>query len=851
MAFPLTSAAACGVPAVAHGAKRTRRRRSGSRAAILVLAALGTHCASIPERRLALDSIDIVGNHELDDSEIEEHIASRATPRFFGLFKGLIYDYEVFDRYVLERDLQRIERYYRARGFYWTHVRAGRVMYVNKQEVRVEVVIDEDEPTLIKRLDVTGLEGVPDKFARDARREASRLMEVGDRFEEERFELSAQALERSLANRGYAYVKVTRKADVDLRRHSASITYQVDAGPLTRLGTVRLSGLGPIPEAQIRRTLGLKRGELYSQEELESAEQALLDLGVFSSVSVRPRLEQDEPDKPVAGAPAPANGDVPAPAKGDAPANGDVPAPANGDVPANGDEPANGADTTQANAAAASETTANAAPATGPTGTPETSSAAPSGATSSAAVAEGDVAKDPSLAPGDVAELRETSEQSAERRDVKRPADASPEVPIDVELQLSRFKSLHLGGGLQLDSQRTDIHLIAGWEHRNLFGGLRYFVVELVPGAVLYPTRLPDLESPERLLPQVRLRSEFRQPGFLEARTGGVVRAQGSIYPVLLSSDRDPNAPVYGYRDVRLAAGLERSLFWKLYGSLTHNIQINDPFTYVGDPDPDLGTALVSYPELFLRLDLRNDRLEPTRGAYVENTLQVAGVGGDARDIKVQPDARGYVPLGHGLTLSARGSIGFLFADNYGQTIAPNAINNDPGTDDRALWVKDTQLMFLRGFFAGGPGSNRGYGLREIGPHGRVPFYNPGQSSEESMGLCDPTMGDISPNCDLPLGGFTLYEASVELRFPLFGPLRGALFTDAADVSPYKVDFRFDHPHLSAGFGFRYGTPVGPVRLDIGYRLPGLQAPDSADEYKPDELFGLPIAISFGIGEPF
>ena len=162
--------------------------------------------------------------------------------------------------------------------------------------------------------------------------------------------------------------------------------------------------------------------------------------------------------------------------------------------------------------------------------------------------------------------------------------------------------------------------------------------------------------------------------------------------------------------------------------------------------------------------------------------------------------------------------------------------------------------MYLRGFFGGGPGSNRGYGLREIGPHGRVPFYNPGQSSEEFTEGCEVTTapaGELSPNCDLPLGGFTLWEASLELRFPLFGPLRGAVFTDVSDVSPYKLDFRFDHPHLSLGLGFRFGTPIGPIRLDVGYRVPGLQAPSSPDEYTPDELFGLPIAISFGIGEPF
>jgi outer membrane protein assembly factor BamA len=129
-----------------------------------------------------------------------------------------------------------------------------------------------------------------------------------------------------------------------------------------------------------------------------------------------------------------------------------------------------------------------------------------------------------------------------------------------------------------------------------------------------------------------------------------------------------------------------------------------------------------------------------------------------------------------------------------------------------------------------------------------VPFYNPGQTA--GAGNCDTDQN--SPNCNLPLGGFTIWEASAEFRFPLLGPLRGALFMDAADVSPRDVDFRFDRPHLSAGLGFRYATPIGPVRLDIGYRIPGLQAPASArEEYEPDEILGLPIAVSFGIGEPF
>lgn len=699
--------------------------RYGWLAALLMLV---SGCASVPGRRFVVSSIDVSGNEALDDSEITERIASRASPRFLGLFPGVVYDYELFDRYVLERDLQRIERYYRTRGYYWTRVRAGRVFNTGPGEVSVEIEIEEGPSTHVGRVDVHGLEGLPAEIATEAREEVESFLEVGERFEEQDFDAAGEALHRVLADNGYAYVQIKKGADVDITRNLAAIGYWVEPGPTVKLGSIRITGLGAIPEEHVRRTLRLEPGMPYSEEDLRSAERALLDLGVFSSASVRPRLE------------------------------------------------------------------------------------------------EGD--------------------------DQERPLDV---VPIDVEVQRSKFRSVHLGGGVQIDSQRTDLHVLGGWEDRNFLGGLRNFVVELVPGAVLYPTRLPELESPERLLPQARLRLEFREPGFIEPLTHGVLRTQASFAPVLLSSERDPRAPVLGYRDLRASAGLERSLYWRLHGALSQNLQVSDPFAYIGDLDPDLNAAIVSYPELALRLDARDDRLAPTQGVYVSTTLQVAGVGGDARDVKLQPEARVYAPLGRRITLAARGSLGFLFAENYGDTVDDNAFTGQSGTS-RAAWVRDIQLMYLRGFFAGGPGSNRGYALREIGPHGAVPFYNPGQSSEEFSGACNmagASGADLPTNCDLPLGGFSLWEASLELRFPLYGPLRGAVFVDMADVSPYMLDFRWDRPHLSAGVGFRFGTPVGPVRLDVGYRIPGLQAPSSRDESTPDELFGFPIAISFGIGEPF
>jgi outer membrane protein insertion porin family/translocation and assembly module TamA len=115
--------------------------------------------------------------------------------------------------------------------------------------------------------------------------------------------------------------------------------------------------------------------------------------------------------------------------------------------------------------------------------------------------------------------------------------------------------------------------------------------------------------------------------------------------------------------------------------------------------------------------------------------------------------------------------------------------------------------------------------------------------------------GSTEPECLRPLGGLTLWEASLEVRFAIVGPLRAATFLDASDVSREVATIRFNFPHLSPGFGLRYGTPVGPIRLDVGYRLPFAQEVGEAElrpqEGDPDDVFGLPIAIHFGLGEAF
>jgi outer membrane protein insertion porin family/translocation and assembly module TamA len=171
---------------------------------------------------------------------------------------------------------------------------------------------------------------------------------------------------------------------------------------------------------------------------------------------------------------------------------------------------------------------------------------------------------------------------------------------------------------------------------------------------------------------------------------------------------------------------------------------------------------------------------------------------------------------------------------------------------------RDVEIVYFRGFSSGGPGTNRGFPLRGIAPSGFVPFLFPGAAAMQIASGCTPG----SSKCSVPIGGFTLWEASVETRFEVAGPFAVAVFCDAGDVSPHTAEFRFDHLHMSCGAGGRYDTPVGPIRLDIGYRIPPLQvlgfpneqAVENADpsEPRPAVFFSsIPMAIAVGIGEAF
>jgi outer membrane protein insertion porin family len=183
--------------------------------------------------------------------------------------------------------------------------------------------------------------------------------------------------------------------------------------------------------------------------------------------------------------------------------------------------------------------------------------------------------------------------------------------------------------------------------------------------------------------------------------------------------------------------------------------------------------------------DRRDDPLDPRKGRYTTIDLGLAQrmVGSQRDFLRFLGRNASYHPLGSHLVLARSTQFGDIYAFR-----ANSDVSNIVPLAER--------------FFGGGGTSHRGFPENQAGPR------------------------DL--NTGFPLGGTAEFFNQTELRFPLFGEnVGGVIFHDMGNTfsSLRNISFRTSQKSLSdfnytvhaAGFGIRYRTPVGPVRIDVSY----------------------------------
>lgn len=754
----------------------------------------------MPEDRYGVRSLTIEGLESLDERALRSCLATRergrfslnlgapadpscGVPPFDGerlhapLFSWPWTEWPTFERSTFERDLERVERWLRARGYYGGRVVSARVSPPGAFEsdrvseadqscgdgddgcpVDVAIRVEEGEPV---RIASVALLGVDDLEPRLQRALANRVpFAPGDRFDEAVYDGGKEALLARLEAASHARARVQGEVVVDPEARTADVIYRLAPGPRCRFGPIRVVGQGDLPVAPILGAAYLREGDDYDVTALSDAERAIYGLGAFASVRVEPQLDSTE---------------------------------------------------------------------------------------------------------GEV-------------------------IPITIFVEPGRELRYGLGVGLESgridfgDQSSTavpqwDVHLLLRVEHRNLFGGLQSLAVEDRP-RLLFRDVFPGIGEGPQLGNELRVR--FVQPAFLEPRTSLVFRGEWDVGPPPFGGDffrhdidasLGPERKFLGGR-LTVAAGIRANAFINLdneQATIGADAPTLPTFPTVrvcdaeGERDPPQVKALESivandddadqvagaedllgawrattreglfrpcdYTAVLLeqriRLDLRDRPLRTRRGVYLDVGLQEAGLVGAFDYIRITPDARFYAPLPARMVLAVRFTLGATFVlgarvrDEVTRRLGPDRFR-------------------LRG---GGASSVRGYLPGALG--------------------------------DSQLGGTRRWEATVELRVPVTEDFGLVAFADAGDVhGGYDLEdrapqdgrfdnvrftgnprFRFDHPHVSVGLGLRYYTLVGPLRLDVGVQIPGLQR-FSGEPTEAERRSTLPFtdaggAVHLTIGESF
>ena len=215
--------------------------------------------------------------------------------------------------------------------------------------------------------------------------------------------------------------------------------------------------------------------------------------------------------------------------------------------------------------------------------------------------------------------------------------------------------------------------------------------------------------------------------------------------------------------------------------------------------------------------DRRNDPIQATRGwsslAQLQYAFPALGTEGDFLKLFLQQTQ--YLDLRSYGTVAASLRVG-------GIEPFDTLPDLDPELPER---LPNANVFIDERFFAGGANTHRAYGRDDLGLRGQTLILRPDRVGDQEDDFA-------------AVGGTGLLLFNLEYRFPLFGAVGGTVFYDAGNV---WADWRDMDPaglKGGAGLGIRYLSPIGPLRLDVGWKL----------DREPGER---DFAVSVSFGNPF
>jgi outer membrane protein insertion porin family len=326
---------------------------------------------------------------------------------------------------------------------------------------------------------------------------------------------------------------------------------------------------------------------------------------------------------------------------------------------------------------------------------------------------------------------------------------------------------------------------------RNLFGKNRS--VNLFTSFSLYPSDSPvflgqaaPASGSSFGFSEYRVLGTYREPRVLN--TSADLLLTGTLEQQIRSS----------FNFARRAAGVQvaRRLTRDLSATVNYQIQRTKVF------DQNITTAdqllidrtfpqvrLSSFSTSLIR-DTRDDAIAPSVGGYLSANGQVAAraIGSEVGFVKSFFTAQLFRTLPHTNRIVFAGDARLGLATGFPRDLVTT------GADGQIVIDEVRDLPVSERFFAGGDTTVRGFAL-------------------DALGRPDTIVGGF------PNGGNGLVIFNAELRVPVWSALGAVVFLDTGNVFARVSDINLGELRSAVGVGLRIKSPVGPIRIDVGFKL--------------------------------
>jgi outer membrane protein assembly complex protein YaeT len=334
-------------------------------------------------------------------------------------------------------------------------------------------------------------------------------------------------------------------------------------------------------------------------------------------------------------------------------------------------------------------------------------------------------------------------------------------VPVKVTVTEGKHRKVNFGLGYGSEEKaRGSID----WRHVNFFGGARTLQLEGGYSARLN-FRQPYVFGPRYNLVTSAQSWHRNEPAYDLVTRGGRVTLERTF------ARRGPLSQRQGMMALSLSYTNEFQSYEVTQEALDTPEFLETLIALGFDPLSGRGRGRMSSVELDFHRATTDSTINARRGYMFDAHFERAGgfLQGDFEFFETILEGRSYFSLGDFgvVALKARGG-------SIGKADGPNLA-----------------VPFHRRYFLGGAQSLRGWGRFEVSP------------------LFDGVM----------VGGHTMFESSAEFRVPVWRSLSAVLFADAGNVWNNAWDFDLSDMRYDVGPGLRYLTPIGPIRVDLGYQL--------------------------------